>query len=235
MEVGDQVGNFLVLKKFKKNGNTYVTAKCCVCNETKNDYRPSELKRTKTCRMCYVTRGGKVGEVYGNFTIVEVLPYGQGHRKVNVKCVCGDILKNRTLSYLKMCKDTIPHPTCRKCSGGRRKRPETEKMYRRYFSQVEEEINISVDEFTNLVNSNCFYCGESPETINEELPLMFKNLRPINGLDRVDSTKGYDINNVVPCCRLCNMMKRNLPINVFIAHVNKITHFQMNGQSAAKH
>lgn len=31
-----------------------------------------------------------------------------------------------------------------------------------------------------------------------------------NGIDRVDNTKGYTIDNVVPCCGICNMAKGKL-------------------------
>lgn len=30
------------------------------------------------------------------------------------------------------------------------------------------------------------------------------------GLDRLDSSKGYTLSNVVPCCRSCNTMKNNI-------------------------
>ena len=32
----------------------------------------------------------------------------------------------------------------------------------------------------------------------------------INGLDRVDSSKGYTIDNVVPCCAICNTAKNKM-------------------------
>ena len=43
-----------------------------------------------------------------------------------------------------------------------------------------------------------------------------------NGLDRVDSDKGYDLNNVVTCCIHCNIAKRDRPVKDFIAHITNI-------------
>jgi hypothetical protein len=109
-------------------------------------------------------------------------------------------------------------------------------MYKRYLSHVSDHqlvSTISLDEFTSLVNSPCVYCGTPPETIQEKLPLMFKSKQPINGIDRLDTSLGYVQGNVVSCCRICNMMRRNLPIDIFLSHIEKIHSFQ-SGQSAAK-
>ena len=47
--------------------------------------------------------------------------------------------------------------------------------------------------FDDLVTDVCFYCL-SPGS-------------PLNGIDRVDNTKGYEENNVVTCCIRCNKAK----------------------------
>ena len=42
------------------------------------------------------------------------------------------------------------------------------------------------------------------------------------GIDRIDSSIGYVVENCVPCCTLCNRMKSNLSGREFIAHVDRI-------------
>lgn len=37
-----------------------------------------------------------------------------------------------------------------------------------------------------------------------------------NGIDRVDSSKGYSAENVVPCCKICNRGKANMSKEDFI-------------------
>ena len=39
---------------------------------------------------------------------------------------------------------------------------------------------------------------------------------PASGLDRVDATKGYTLENTVPCCVLCNFTKSDLSVQVFL-------------------
>jgi len=43
-----------------------------------------------------------------------------------------------------------------------------------------------------------------------------------NGVDRIDSTKGYIKDNLVPCCEICNKAKSNLDIEIFLNWVNRI-------------
>jgi len=44
----------------------------------------------------------------------------------------------------------------------------------------------------------------------------------IDGLDRIDNTKGYVIDNVVPCCGHCNLMKRGMTVLEFKEHIQRI-------------
>lgn len=53
----------------------------------------------------------------------------------------------------------------------------------------------------------CHYCGDDSE----------------RGYDRVDSSIGYLLTNLVPCCYPCNRMKNNLDYNLFIEKCKKIT------------
>lgn len=81
--------------------------------------------------------------------------------------------------------------------------------YVKYKSRAKEngrEFKLSREEFIQLFISNCHYCGS-------------ENAR---GIDRIDSDKGYIEGNVLPCCSICNFMKKNHPYDLFISQVIKI-------------
>ena len=42
-----------------------------------------------------------------------------------------------------------------------------------------------------------------------------------SGIDRVDSGRGYERGNVVPCCIFCNRAKSDYPLNVFIEYAQR--------------
>jgi hypothetical protein len=43
-----------------------------------------------------------------------------------------------------------------------------------------------------------------------------------NGVDRVENSLGYSVDNCVACCKICNWMKLTLSVDEFKAHVIKI-------------
>jgi hypothetical protein len=69
------------------------------------------------------------------------------------------------------------------------------------------EFVLTMEEFVAYWQKPCVYCGDVIGTI---------------GLDRVDSSKGYTIDNIVPCCFVCNVMKMDKPENEFKSHIIKI-------------
>uniref|UniRef100_A0A6C0BPT8 Uncharacterized protein n=1 Tax=viral metagenome TaxID=1070528 RepID=A0A6C0BPT8_9ZZZZ len=79
---------------------------------------------------------------------------------------------------------------------------------------------LSDAEFENLSNSDCFYCGRAPSEGD------------FNGLDRLDSCVGYVADNVVGCCKTCNMSKGAVHAIDFIAQVARIVHFHTGSEAA---
>lgn len=59
---------------------------------------------------------------------------------------------------------------------------------------------LSVEGFLELCNKPCFYCNN----------FLGKVVEFGTGLDRINSDLGYQINNVVSCCKCCNMIKNDI-------------------------
>lgn len=66
----------------------------------------------------------------------------------------------------------------------------------------------------------CNYCGDSL-TITRKAYNM-NGPYTHNGIDRVNNDRGYEPNNVVACCEICNRMKLTLSKEEFLNHVQKI-------------
>lgn len=108
--------------------------------------------------------------------------------------------------------------------------PVEKKMYSSYKSQckiAKKDFLLTFEEFKDLVNSICNYCGEPPSKLrfvqNKEKE------KPLNGIDRVNNEIGYILDNCVPCCTTCNFMKKMLTKEDFLNQVNKIYKFIHNG------
>lgn len=71
----------------------------------------------------------------------------------------------------------------------------------------EIEWRLSDDEFKSFWQKPCSYCGSEIETI---------------GVDRLDSSIGYTIDNCTACCTTCNRMKLLMSKDEFINQIKLI-------------
>lgn len=72
-------------------------------------------------------------------------------------------------------------------------------------------FELTLDHFEALWQKPCHYCGGDIATI---------------GLDRVDSSKGYTLDNVVTCCFDCNGLKSNRNTSQWLAKMRRIIEHQ---------
>lgn len=79
------------------------------------------------------------------------------------------------------------------------------------------------DEFKYLTQQNCYYCNSEPSSKMNHNNRFGEFI--YNGIDRLDSTKGYIKNNCVSCCILCNQAKMDLSKEEFLKHIEKIYRF----------
>jgi len=93
-----------------------------------------------------------------------------------------------------------------------------DKLLSRYKSMIDGAtrrnyvVSISLNEFSEVVSNPCLYCGESEKKI---------------GVDRIDNSKGYTLENSAPCCKVCNTMKLAMTVDEFFKHIKKINNFNM--------
>lgn len=79
--------------------------------------------------------------------------------------------------------------------------------YKRSAKQRDIPWFLTKDEFASFWKKPCYYCGDLISTI---------------GLDRIDSSKGYTLQNIVPCCSQCNTIKLDYSQEEFITKIKKI-------------
>lgn len=97
------------------------------------------------------------------------------------------------------------------------------------------EWKLTVDEFIAIGNQSCHYCGAPPSVRTQAKYKTNKNgtiginaPQPYihSGIDRTNNDRGYTIDNVVPCCTPCNLMKGSMSVTDFIARAIKISDHQ---------
>ena len=78
-----------------------------------------------------------------------------------------------------------------------------------------KNVEISKELYISIVEKSCHYCNNQ-----------FEN--GCNGIDRLNSSIGYIIGNIVPCCKTCNIMKNTLTKDEFFKHLKDIYNYKIN-------
>lgn len=214
-----------LLKKLRNsNNNYYALIKCEKCGYEKlvNYYNFVNGKQRKcpTCRYYDL-----IGTIIGSTEILDVdhIEYitRESGKKTEyrpyykVKCTkCGHIhvkLYNKT--------NWLNYKGCQRCvaSFDDSKLNRLKNVYKSNAKVRNISWNLTDSEFLELVNKSCAYCGHTQE---------------YNGIDRIDSNKGYTINNCVPCCSWCNTMKLDHSLEEFLQHITNIYNFQKEKQGS---
>ncbi len=69
-------------------------------------------------------------------------------------------------------------------------------------------------EFRKMFSQDCAYCGDPPTQDGCGVVR--------NGIDRVDNALGYTKENTVPCCAMCNYLKKDYALSDFYVKIEKL-------------
>ena len=122
---------------------------------------------------------------------------------------------------------------CRKCSDVRRRKTDDSRAITSAWRSVRGNartrgiaVEITKEQFVEVAKQNCYYCGIEPQERQINDVPDYSTPAKLNGIDRIDSSKGYTIKNIVPCCSFCNTAKLNHTTEDFLAAVSRIYNYQ---------
>ena len=155
---------------------------------------------------------------------------GNSYKWFKCQCKCGKTF-HRAGSHI---VDGIRRNSCQSC-GCQRPRITSERTrlsgdeanfrsllssYKKAARKRKHEWNIDEDFFRSITKGRCFFCGKEPFATHAVStagdPYIY------NGIDRVDSSVGYEEQNCVSCCWGCNRMKGMMSVVEFIQKVREL-------------
>jgi hypothetical protein len=172
-----------------------------------------------------------IGEQFGRWTVIENDLYrgfkSQVQRACRVRCSC-PAANEAVCTYGDLRSGKSPSCGCK----SRERNIETvwkellDKLSRRGW-----DFHLTLPQLKSVTQLPCAYCGREPSNmyrVRYKIDGTYQRGAVPNmeirysGLDRVDSSKGYILGNVVPCCGECNGMKSDRSLEDFFVLIEKI-------------
>ena len=107
------------------------------------------------------------------------------------------------------------------------------RQYKRNAKIRNIDFKIEKDIFKKLTKENCFYCNSHPYQIHKAVNRQYGEYI-YNGIDRVDSSKGYIEGNVVPCCGVCNIAKKSMSKEEFLSWIEQVYNHSIKNKNVIK-
>lgn len=219
--VGSNVGDWTIISDPIRRGTAIYYVCKCKCGTERLILRTHLLGHKSTSCGRHNVRDIS-GHRVGRLTVIK--PSGEtDHRGILwiCKCDCGNTIIRPTTQ--------LKHDRNQSCGCYLKRKIEyglssKKTLYNTYMKLCAGrrgiEFNLAFDDFIKLTSQECYYCGMKPSAV-------IKNQRgngdyTYNGLDRIDNTRGYTIDNTVPCCKYCNAAKSDRTIQQFYSWVEKL-------------
>ena len=174
------------------------------------------------CSLFRVTLKVGVGERYGRYVVIDATVLGKGNtRSVECRCDCGKVRPVRIAELLGgLIKSCGCYADEKKLPAGVAVANELYTSYRQGAVRRGLAFELTYEEFFRLSQLLCHYCGGV--CLRRAKRKHKHGVFEYNGVDRVDSTKGYVEGNMVPCCTDCNFGKRRLTKEQFLRWVDRV-------------
>ena len=142
------------------------------------------------------------------------------------KCACADC---GDIVYLSLHQIIFDHSKyCKKCAVKHRmdnvRLDPAVCSWNSYYANITKRsevygdvCDLSKEEVIEMASKPCYYCGALPIKCKHHKHKLVRN-----GIDRIDSTRGYIRGNCVPCCSTCNRMKLDMTQSSWIEHMRRI-------------
>jgi hypothetical protein len=148
-----------------------------------------------------------LGKTFNDLTVLELTKLGTW-TAVKCRCLCG------AEKVVRLTRVLCGHAKSCGCRKHLKKSPVSPGFtalcarYKYRARSLKLKFSLSRDQLLKLFQEPCSYCGSLPSA--KSIKTGTTGFFVYNGIDRVDNAQGYTEDNVVACCRQCNIAKRCL-------------------------
>jgi len=165
----------------------------------------------------------EMGNKYGELTVIASMESEKKGAYWLCQCTCGE---KKAIQGIRLRNGETKTCGCSRYRGIPKGQSAFNSLYQEYkytAKKYNRTWNITKELFKRLTSKPCFYCGNPPSQKRLLYKKRYNGIYLFNGLDRVDNTKGYTPDNVVPCCIVCNRAKRDMSQDDFFFWIQRIS------------
>jgi hypothetical protein len=226
--IGKRFGRLTVLSLEESKGHGRLWRCLCTCGNT-TTVNTAKLKSGNTsscgCLKQETIHPDLTGQRFGKLTVIEPAGVRDSHARWRCLCDCGleKVVKTGMLRDKSVrscgCLRNVP-------GGASHLEPgiSTRNLIIRAYKDNARYSNLcwelSVEQVSALFAGNCFYCDCPPSRTRTTLHKY--GAFTYNGIDRLNNTKGYTVENTVSCCTQCNFKKHAMSYPEFYDWVMKV-------------
>ena len=233
--IGSQYGHLTVLSLSSIRGHIGLVQWLCSCDCGKEVLIPGAYLLCGKRTSCGHVRSKEIltGKTFGQWIVIgpkEFKPLKDGRRRTVYlcKCSCGN---EKLVNAAQLISGSTK--SCRSCTDERlaatRRKPSGVAAHNAILgsyktcAQARDLVwALSDERFDTITKQNCYYCGVSPS--NSYQGSNYGRF-VYNGIDRVNNSIGYVLENVVACCKVCNSAKRTMNQEEFISWTHRVADY----------
>ena len=155
-----------------------------------------------------------IGKKFGMLTVLRVAPV---ESCVVVKCDCGKEAISRGFNI------RIGHKKSCGCAKRTGEDADFQRIWGSYKYGAKRrglEISLTREEAKRIMYDSCYYCGIQNSYGIKTLKGTYSHKH--NGIDRINNTKGYTVENSRPCCFRCNQAKSSMTEKEFFDWIKSV-------------
>jgi hypothetical protein len=216
---GKRFGQLFVISETEREQNDPHIKWLCQCdcgNISKVSGQSLRKGATKSCGCRQTNKLNLLGCQFGRLKVLKQAGRSKNNSCLWVcQCDCGNII---TVLASNLNKGNTRSCGClRSLPKGQASKNLLLSSYKKGSKRRKLNWELTNTEFDVLTQENCFYCGVSPLQKIQQPGAYGEYI--YNGIDRVDNSKGYTIDNCVPCCKMCNYARRNMSFKEYIQFI----------------
>jgi hypothetical protein len=184
-----------------------------------------------------------VGKVFGKLSVIRFIEKRKNNPYWLCQCNCGTfrqiagnaLMRTKYSTKSCGCSKIIRMKNLNRLENGLSAKRRIFAFYKKGAKARDFQFNLSFEQLVEFLKKSCHYCGIEPSNSSATINPHGASQILYNGIDRIDNSKGYIVENLVSCCKNCNYAKFDLSYEEFKIYLKRLGEYYVKTHSNMLH